>query len=45
MISYIRNAWGNKASLVTAEQVKKVRAELAGRNQPYAPDELKKEAE
>jgi mono/diheme cytochrome c family protein len=45
VLSYIRNAWGNKASLVTAEQVKKVRAELAGRNQPYSPDELKKEAE
>jgi mono/diheme cytochrome c family protein len=45
VLSYIRNAWGNKAALVTAEQVKKVRAELAGRSQPYAPDELKKEAE
>jgi len=45
VLSYIRNAWGNKASIVTAEQVKKVRAELAGRNQPYSPDELKKEAE
>lgn len=45
VLSYIRNAWGNKASIVTAEQVKKVRAELAGRNQPYAPDDLKKEAE
>lgn len=45
VLSYIRNAWGNKASLVTAEQVKKVRAELAGRSQPYSPDELKKEAE
>ncbi len=45
VLSYIRNSWGNKASIVTAEQVKKVRAELAGRNQPYAPDELKKETE
>ena len=45
VLSYIRNAWGNKASIVTAEQVKKVRAELAGRNQPYTPDDLKKEAE
>ncbi|MBP9902743.1 MAG: cytochrome c [Verrucomicrobiota bacterium] len=45
VLSYIRNAWGNKASVVTAEQVKKVRTELAGRSQPYAPDELKKEAE
>jgi mono/diheme cytochrome c family protein len=45
VLSYIRNSWGNKASIVTAEQVKKVRAELAGRNQPYSPDELMKEAE
>lgn len=45
VLSYIRIAWGNKASIVTAEQVKKVRAELAGRNQPYAPDELMKEPE
>ena len=42
VLSYIRNAWGNKAPIVTVEQVKKVRAELAGRNQPYAPDDLKK---
>ncbi len=46
VLSYIRSAWGNKAAIVTAEQVKKVRAELAGRTQPYAGgDELKKEAE
>ncbi len=45
VLSYIRNAWGNKASIVAGEQVKKVRAELGGRNQPYSPDELKKEAE
>jgi len=45
VLSYVRNAWGNKASVVTAEQVKKVRAELAGRTQPYSPDELKKEVE
>ena len=45
VLSYIRNAWGNKASLVAAEQVKKVRAELAGRSQAYSPEELKKEAE
>ncbi len=45
VLSYIRNSWGNKASIVTGDQVKKVRAELGGRNQPYSPDELKKEAE
>jgi mono/diheme cytochrome c family protein len=45
VLSYIRNAWGNKASVVTGDQVKKVRAELAGRSQAYSPEELKKEAE
>ena len=42
VLSYIRNSWGNKASVVTPEQVKKVRAELGGRSQPYSADELKK---
>jgi len=41
VLSYIRSAWGNKASPVTAEQVKKVRADLAGHSQPYTADELK----
>ena len=41
VLSYIRNSWGNKASVVTAEQVKKVRAELGNRSQPYTADELK----
>ena len=42
VLSYIRNAWGNKASIVTPEQVKKVRTELGGRTQPYTADELLK---
>ena len=42
VLSYIRNSWGNKASVVTGEQVKKVRAEISNRSQPYTPDELKK---
>ena len=41
VLSYIRNSFGNKASMVTPEQVKKVRAELGGRSQPYTADELK----
>jgi mono/diheme cytochrome c family protein len=40
VLSYIRNSFGNKASVVTAEQVKKVRAELGGRSQPLSADEL-----
>lgn len=42
LLSYIRNSWGNKASVVTAEQVKKVRTDLGGRSQPYTADELMK---
>lgn len=40
VLSYIRNSWGNKAPVVTAEQVKKVRAELGNRSQPYTVEEL-----
>ena len=42
VLSYIRNAWGNKAPFVTADQVKKVRAELGNRSQPETMDELRK---
>jgi mono/diheme cytochrome c family protein len=41
VLCYIRTSWGNKASPVTAEQVKKVKADLAGRSQPYTAQELK----
>ena len=42
VLSYVRNAWGNKASMVTPEQVAAVRKDIAGRTQPYTADELKK---
>ena len=42
VLSYVRNSWGNKATPLTAEQVKKVRTDLGGRAQPYAADELMK---
>jgi mono/diheme cytochrome c family protein len=42
VLSYIRNSWGNKASVVTAEQVRKVRTEIGNRSQLYTADELKK---
>jgi len=45
VLSYIRTAFGNKASLVAPEQVKKVRTELGNRSQPYTAEELKKEPE
>jgi mono/diheme cytochrome c family protein len=40
VLSYIRQAWGNKAPPVTAEQVKAIRAELGNRTQPLSADEL-----
>jgi len=42
VLSYIRNSWGNKASIVTPEHVKKVRADVGNRPQPYTVDELMK---
>ncbi|MBL69697.1 MAG: hypothetical protein CMO74_14850 [Verrucomicrobiales bacterium] len=41
VITYIRNAWGNAAGLVTPEQVKAVREETAGRGtKAWTADEL-----
>jgi mono/diheme cytochrome c family protein len=40
VLTYIRSSWGNKASKITPEQVKKVRAVLGGRATPHTVDEL-----
>ena len=42
VLYYIRNSWGNKASKITAEQVKKIRAEIGDRSDPFTAEELKK---
>jgi len=42
VLSYIRNAFGNKATPVAAAQVQKARAEVGGRVQAYSVDELMK---
>lgn len=42
VLYYIRNSWGNQGSKVTAEQVKKVRAELGDRSDPHTAEELLK---
>lgn len=42
VVTYIRNEWGNQASLVTAEQVAAVRAETSARTQAYTEAELQK---
>lgn len=39
-LSYIRQAWGNKAEPVSAAQVDTVRSETAGRTQPWTAKEL-----
>ena len=41
VLTYIRHSWGNKASAVTADQIKNVRAEIANRTQPWTVEELK----
>jgi len=40
VLTYIRQSWGNKASAVTPEQVKAVRAEVGNRTQPWTATEL-----
>jgi mono/diheme cytochrome c family protein len=41
VLTYIRQAWGNQASAVTPDQVKAVRAALAGHPMSYTVEELK----
>jgi mono/diheme cytochrome c family protein len=40
VLSYIRQSWGNKASEITPEQVKAVRAEVGSRSQAWTIQEL-----
>jgi mono/diheme cytochrome c family protein len=40
VLTYIRQSWGNKASAITPEQVKAVRAEVGNRTQPWTATEL-----
>ena len=42
VLTYMRNSWGNKASKVTPEDVKKARAAVASHSQPWTADELMK---
>jgi mono/diheme cytochrome c family protein/sugar lactone lactonase YvrE len=43
VLTFVRNSWGNKASKITADQVKKVRAEMKGNINFINPDEILKE--
>jgi len=40
VLTYMRQAWGNKAAPITAEQIKAVKAQVGNRPQPFAPKEL-----
>jgi mono/diheme cytochrome c family protein len=40
VLTYIRQSWGNKASAITPEQVKAVRAEVGNRTQPWTAEQL-----
>jgi mono/diheme cytochrome c family protein len=40
VLTYIRQSWGNKASAITPEQVKAVRAAVGSRSQPWTAAEL-----
>ena len=43
LLTYVRNAFGNKAPAVTAEKVKQVRAAIKDKSGFYTPDELLKQ--
>lgn len=40
VLTYMRQSWGNKATAITPEQVKAVRAEAGSRSQPWSGPEL-----
>ena len=39
-LSYLRQAFGNKASPITAEQIKAVKTEVGNHPQPFTPEEI-----
>ncbi len=43
VLTYIRNSFGNKASAIQPNQVKKIRAKLKGQTDLYTPEDLLKE--
>jgi len=40
VLSYIRSSWGNQAGPVSADDVKKIRAEIGNSPQPYTLENL-----
>ena len=43
VLTYVRNSFGNKASVISPEKVKKVRAATKDKSGFYSPDELLKQ--
>jgi mono/diheme cytochrome c family protein len=43
VLTYVRNSFGNSASVIDAEKVKKVRAEIESKKGFYSPEELLKD--
>lgn len=41
IVTYIRREWGNKATPISSEEVKRIRAQSAGRTNPWTSQELK----
>ena len=41
LLTYIRNSWGNKAGEVTADDIKKIRADIGKNIQPVTCDSMK----
>ena len=40
VLTYVRNSWGNNASEINADEVKRLRAETKSRRKFYSPEEL-----
>ena len=43
VLTYVRNSFGNEASVITSEKVTEVRAAIEGKKGYYSPEELLKE--
>jgi mono/diheme cytochrome c family protein len=43
VLTYVRNSFGNKATVITPEKVKAIREEIKGKTGFYSPDELLKD--
>ena len=43
VVTYVRNSFGNKASVITPEKVKQVRAATKSKTGFYSPEELLKQ--